>query len=156
MERNGRCLMCLRVMFVALVLLAGLSPLHAQIQPRPDPAAPAVVRPAAQNKATDKVDQCGGMGNIHDCHCAARVARVRRKAIEKCVDDGDAKKYNLCVRGALVGKSHCEIAERWTPEDGEDYISPEGDHVKTPLGEYCARACKRHRCSCAEEMTCDF
>lgn len=101
---------------------------------------------------------CGfhATAGMHDCHCAARTAKVRAAAVATCHDTGDAKAYNACVRGVLISKNHCAIAERWTPEDGGEYIAPEGDHVKTPMGEYCMRACKKHRCNCAEEQSCEF
>jgi hypothetical protein len=104
-----------------------------------------------------KIDTCGGIhGNIHNCHCAERVEKIRRAAVQTCVDTGDPKAYNACVRQVLAGKDHCSIAERFVPEyDGSDYISPEGDHIKTPMGEFCMRACKPHRCECTE-LSCDL
>ena len=109
----------------------------------------------SQDKA--EVPMCGfhATKGMHSCNCAARTAKIRAAAVAGCHDTGDAKAYNTCVRSALAGKDHCSIAERYTPEDGE-YVKPEGDHVKTGMGEYCLQACKKHRCNCEEEEACEF
>lgn len=107
----------------------------------------------------EDVPTCGlhSTKGMHDCHCAARVAKIRQSAVQGCKDTGDATAYNTCVRHALAGKDHCSIAERFVEgEDGDDYVYPHGDHIKTAMGEYCLQACSRHKCQCAEEQSCDF
>lgn len=113
----------------------------------------------AQNTPKEEIPSCGfhATKGMHDCHCAARVAKIRQAAVSTCKDDGNAEAYNACVRKALAGKDHCAVAERYVPEaDGPEYVYPHGDHVKTTMGEYCLRACAKHRCQCAEEQICDF
>ena len=108
-----------------------------------------------------KVDSCGGLhATIHDCHCSERVARVRALDIATCEHKRGTKDYDACVKHALAGHSHCQIAERSTDWDRDgDGLYPQnlhGDDVKSPLGSYCKRSCERHRCECAEEAQCDF
>jgi hypothetical protein len=116
----------------------------------------------AQKPPVAEIPTCGlhATKGMHDCKCAARVAKIRHQAVSKCIDNGDATAYNKCVRGQLSGLNHCAIAERWQPEyDGDTdsgYVRPEGDHVKTPMGEYCMKACAKHVCQCAEEESCSF
>jgi hypothetical protein len=139
--------------FVVVALLCGTNPIRAQINPRVG-----VVAQAGQDKSTQEIPMCGfhATKGMHDCKCAARTAKIRAAAVATCKDAGDAVAYNKCVRVALAGKGHCDIAESWVPEEGGGYVYPHGDHVKTGMGEYCLKACLRHKCNCAEEQTCDF
>lgn len=104
-----------------------------------------------------KVDTCGFNGNVHDCHCSERTDKIRSADIATC-SSLQGKKHDECVKAALNGHDHCSIAERGTDwdRDGDGvYPRAEGDSVSSPMGEYCKRACKPHRCQCTEQ-SCDF
>jgi hypothetical protein len=106
-----------------------------------------------------KVESCGFGGSIHDCHCSERVEKIRAADIGTCGDVKDSKQRDACVRKALAGHNHCDIAERSTiwDRDSDGLYPPDGhgDHVSSGMGEYCKRACAKHRCQCSEQ-TCNF
>ena len=114
---------------------------------------------AQKEQSKPKAESCGFGGSIHNCHCADRVEKIRHEAVKQCINSGDETAYNLCLRRVLAGKGHCDIAERSTEFDrdvnGDWPTVVEGDSVKSPMGEYCKRACKPHHCGCAEQ-SCDF
>lgn len=117
-----------------------------------------VAAAVAQPGKKPEPDRCGFGGNIHDCHCADRVAKIRAADIATCDGKKGTKAYDDCVRAALAGHDHCSIAERsthWDADANGEQPYPEGDHVASPMGEYCKRACKPHHCQCSEQ-SCDF
>lgn len=113
-------------------------------------------------KQQPPVMSCGFRGTMHDCHCAARTAKIHEQLEVQCsATTKDEKEMATCMRRLNhdwehVG-FHCAIAERPTEFDvfPEEGFTWEAETIKSNLGEFCKKACKPHQCRCTEE-SCDF
>jgi hypothetical protein len=113
---------------------------------------------ALAQQSAPKIDRCGLGGNIHDCHCVERTDSIHQKIVSYCQDQYKTdKERSTCIKSEMM--AHCDIAESSTKwdEGAFEWDSATQEYKgHSGMGELCSRACKKHRCSCADGPHCDF